>query len=37
VLVAVIAFPLVVFAPDSVQQRLYDYLLQYFDDCHADG
>jgi len=30
------AFPLVVFAPDSLQQQIYEFLLQYFDDCHSD-
>ena len=31
------AFPLVIFAPDSVQQKLFNFLLQYFDDCEIDG
>lgn len=30
------AFPLSIFAPDSVQQQLFDFLLQYFDNCQSD-
>jgi len=35
--VLVTAFPLSIFAPDSVQQQLFDFLLQYFDNCQSDG
>jgi len=31
--VAVSAFPLVIFAPDTFQQRLFDFLHQHFDVC----
>jgi len=35
--VAVSAFPLVIFAPDSVEQQLFECLLQYFDDCRDNS
>jgi len=34
--VTVTAFPLVVFAPETVQQHLFDFLLQYFDVCQGN-
>jgi len=33
----VCAFPLILYAPDAVQQQLFTFLLQYFDDCQTDG